>query len=48
MNATIGRIAFGIGAIIIWLCTLAVVVSGVRKLRKSGSPDLRLNKTDPG
>ena len=48
VNATIGRIAFGIGAIIIWLCTLAVVVSGVRKLRKSGSPDLRLNKTDLG
>ncbi len=32
VSATIGRIAFGIGAIVIWLCTLAVVVSGVRKL----------------
>jgi hypothetical protein len=32
VSATIGRIAFGIGAIMIWLCTLAVIVSGVRGL----------------
>lgn len=31
-NASIGRIAFGIGAIIAWLCTLAYAVSGARKL----------------
>jgi hypothetical protein len=29
----VGRIAFGIGAIITWLCTIAVVVVGARKLR---------------
>jgi hypothetical protein len=28
----VGRIAFGIGAIITWLCTIAVVVIGARKL----------------
>jgi hypothetical protein len=28
----IGRIAFGIGAVITWLCTIAVAISGARKL----------------
>jgi hypothetical protein len=32
MNAIIGRAAFGIGAIIIWLCTIAFAVSSYRKL----------------
>ena len=30
-NAAIGRTAFGIGAVTIWLCTAAVVASGFRK-----------------
>ncbi len=30
-NAAIGRTAFGIGAVIIWLCIAAVVASGIRK-----------------
>jgi hypothetical protein len=30
-NAVIGRTAFGIGAVIIWLGTAAVVASGIRK-----------------
>ena len=29
---TVGRVAFGVGAIITWLCTIAVAVSGARKL----------------
>ncbi|HXZ21987.1 MAG TPA: hypothetical protein VEH78_04405 [Pseudolabrys sp.] len=29
-NAIIGRAAFGFGAVIIWLCTAAVVASGIR------------------
>lgn len=32
VSAMTGRIAFGIGAVIIWLGTIAVVVSGVRRL----------------
>ncbi|HEY7459094.1 MAG TPA: hypothetical protein VH765_10100 [Xanthobacteraceae bacterium] len=28
----IGRAAFGIGAIVVWLCTIAIAVSGARKL----------------
>lgn len=32
VTALAGRIAFGIGAILIWLCTIAVAVSGARKL----------------
>jgi hypothetical protein len=31
-NPVIGRIAFGIGAVIIWLCTIAAAVLGARKL----------------
>jgi uncharacterized membrane protein YhaH (DUF805 family) len=30
-NAAIGRTAFGIGAVIIWLCTAAVLAAGIRK-----------------
>jgi hypothetical protein len=29
----VGRVAFGIGAALAWLCTLMIAVSGVRKLR---------------
>lgn len=38
VSGTAGRIAFGIGAIVIWLCTIAVAVAGARKLmnRKTG------------
>ena len=32
VGAGIGRTAFGIGAIIIWLCTIGFAVSGARKL----------------
>jgi hypothetical protein len=32
VGAGIGRTAFGIGAIIVWLCTIAFAVSGARKL----------------
>jgi hypothetical protein len=31
VNAIIGRTVFGIGAVIIWLCTAAVVAAGIRK-----------------
>ena len=31
-NAQIGRTVFGIGAVIVWLCTLAFAVAGARKL----------------
>lgn len=39
VGAMAGRIAFGLGAIVIWLCTIAVVVSGARKLwtRQTGA-----------
>jgi hypothetical protein len=30
----IGRTAFGIGAVITWLCTITVAVSGAKKLRR--------------
>jgi hypothetical protein len=32
----IGRIAFGIGAVVTWLATIAVAVSGARKLLRGG------------
>src|SRR5262245_6318793 len=35
-NATIARIAFGIGAIIIWLATIGFAVAGARKLLRRG------------
>jgi uncharacterized membrane protein YhaH (DUF805 family) len=31
INAAIGRIVFGVCAVIIWLCTAAVVASGIRR-----------------
>jgi hypothetical protein len=34
VSSVIGRTAFGIGAIITWLCTVAFAVSGARKLIK--------------
>jgi hypothetical protein len=38
-NAAIGRIAFGAGAIIIWLCTAAFAALGFRKLFERRAPD---------
>ena len=36
------RAAFGVGAIICWLCTIGYAVSGLRKLRGQGrSPQTR-------
>jgi hypothetical protein len=35
-NALFGRIAFGIGAVIIWLCTIGFAVQGWRKLVRGG------------
>ena len=35
-NALIARSAFGIGAIIAWLATIAFAVSGARKLLRRG------------
>ena len=37
-NAAIGRIAFGTGAIIIWLCTAAFAAFGFRKLFDHDAP----------
>ena len=37
-NAAIGRIAFGTGAIIIWLCTAAFAAFGFRKLFDQDAP----------
>jgi hypothetical protein len=34
VGATGGRIAFGIGAVIVWLCLIGYAVSGARKLMK--------------
>ena len=28
----VGRILFGLGAVLTWLCTIAIAVSGARKL----------------
>jgi hypothetical protein len=39
VNAIIGRTVFGIGAVIIWLCTAAVVAAGIRNFFNGhGSP----------
>jgi hypothetical protein len=35
VGTTLGRIMFGIGAVIVWLGLIAYAVSGARKLRKS-------------
>ena len=32
IDAAIGRTAFGVGAVIIWLCTAAVIGSGIRRV----------------
>ena len=37
-NAAIGRTAFGVGAILIWLATAAVVAFGFRKFFDRGAP----------
>jgi hypothetical protein len=41
VNAAIGRTAFGIGAVIVWLCTLAFAVSGARRFLGRGKSGLR-------
>jgi hypothetical protein len=38
IDAAVGRTAFGIGAVIIWLCTAAVTASGIRKLFDQNTP----------
>lgn len=35
----IGRIVFGIGAVIIWLCTAAVLAAGIRKFSDRSTPN---------
>jgi hypothetical protein len=40
-NAAIGRIVFGIGAVIVWLCTAAFAAFGFRKLFDRHTPDPR-------
>jgi hypothetical protein len=40
-NAAIGRVAFGTGAIIIWLCTAAFAAFGFRKLFDRTTPSAR-------
>ncbi len=37
-NISIARVAFGIGAIICWLATIAAAVQGVRKVMSRGTP----------
>jgi hypothetical protein len=37
-NATIGRAVFGFGAVVIWLGTIVITVSSLRKLLRSGNP----------
>lgn len=39
VGAAIGRTVFGIGAIIIWLCTFAFAVVGARRLFRHGKRD---------
>jgi hypothetical protein len=39
VNSMIGRSAFGVGAVLIWLCLAAIAVSGLRKYFASGNPD---------
>ena len=34
----IGRIVFGFGAVIIWLCTAAVLAAGIRKFSDRNTP----------
>jgi hypothetical protein len=36
-SAMVGRIVFGFGAVLAWLCTIAIAVSGARKLLSSRS-----------
>jgi hypothetical protein len=38
-NSMIGRIAFGVGAVLTWLCLAAIAVSGLRKHFASANPD---------
>jgi hypothetical protein len=39
VNSVIGRSAFGVGAVLIWLCLAAMAVSGLRKYFASGNSD---------
>ena len=38
IDAAVGRTAFGVGAVIIWLCAAAVIASGIRKLFDQNTP----------
>jgi hypothetical protein len=38
IDAALGRTAFGVGAVIIWLCAAAVIASGIRKLFDQNTP----------
>ena len=38
IDAAAGRTAFGIGAVIIWLRTAALIASGIRKLSDQDTP----------
>jgi hypothetical protein len=35
-NAAVGRIAFGIGAVIVWICTIGLAVLGTRRFLGRG------------
>jgi hypothetical protein len=39
VNSMIGRTAFGLGAVLTWLCLAAIAVSGLRKHFAPGNPD---------
>lgn len=36
VNASVGRVAFGMGAILVWVCAIAIAISGARKLCSRG------------
>src|SRR5205814_360162 len=39
VNSMIGRSAFGVGAVLTWLCLAAIAVTGLRKHFAPGNPD---------
>ena len=47
LDAEVGRTAFGIGAVMIWLCTAAVIASDIRKLFDQNTPRTRFTRS-PG
>lgn len=36
-NEWVGRAAFGVGAVILWLCTIGIVVSALRRIGRRGN-----------